>query len=767
MKARLSTILLAALLVVLAAVVYLSTSNERGRQFSPRQLEAIVDEALANDKSILGTIVRVDIEGGGTYEAAAGYLDASRTTPLTPQTRFLVGSIGKTFTAVLVLQLVEQGRVRLEDRLIDHLPPEWSAILDEIQNGREMTVEQALRHRTGIADFTNSDAFWDLLVHSPTRKWQPLDVLRRVRDEHRANFRPGSAFEYCNTNYILLGALVEHASGRPYRQLLRETILDEIGLDRTFPVEDSLGSCAACDVPIARGYSTIDGRLRDGRDVSVDWAMAEGALVSNAADLSRFLAALRNGELFQHRDTFRRMSDRGPNDAYGLGLEVVDDPDIGLHYGHKGSFLNTRTIVAYFPARRMTVTVCRTYTAFSMAAPEDLMSSVVRHILGFPAVTEPEAALQGPDLFAALPSPRINQDRPAGGEWDFDPRPEWSLDRIGAEPFVRPSRVAVGAGGTIVLLDRGTARVFVLSPSGALLHAFGDVDDVARLGFPIDMFVAADTTHVLYMGNKKDTVVSYGPDGGVIGTHELERGISPRVFVDEDRYIAVHSSADVLERQPRELLELRSLSRGDSSVLGAFPAEDKLILPAILPRGRFILLEDAIELFPRVIAGLDKSSILLGRSDRYLIEKIDLEGSGRLAFSIEGRERRSLPPGYASARADEARIADDKPLPADARERFLAGYPVRQTFFTRIATDDDGLVYVFVPDILHPGRQEIDIFSPQGDYLHHAVVELPGGSKRVAPLVFDGDHLLALLESTQGAYNLVRYRIRRPTGSGH
>jgi len=766
MRARSSAIFLATVLVVLTALACARSSAERNRKLSPQELEAVVDEALVDEKNILGTIVRVDVEGGESFEVAKGYLDASRTTRLTPDTRFLVGSIGKTFTAILVLQLVEQGRLELDAPLIDHLPPEWSATLDEIEHGREMTVEQALRHRTGIADVTNSDAFWGSLVHDSARKWSPLDVLRSVRDQHQAKFRPGKAFDYCNTNYVLLGALVEHVSGRPYRELLRTNILDAVGLDHTFPVEDTLDSCESCGVPIARGYSTIDGRLNDGGGVSVDWAMAEGALVSNAADLSRFHEALRNGALFEHPDTYRRMCDRGPNDAYGLGLEVVTDPDIGLHYGHKGSFLNTRSILAYFPAQRMTVTVCNTYTAFTLAAPEDLMKSVVRHILGVTATEGSEVAFDGPALFSAASTSRISEDRPARGEWSFDLQPEWKLDAIAAEPLVQPDRVAVGANGRIVLLDRGTARVFVLGSSGALLHAFGELEDIDRVGLPFDMFVTADAIHVLYVGNTKDTIISHDGNGKALGTHELEPGISPRAFVDADRYLAVHSSTDVLNRPPNELLEMRSLSRGEGSVLGSFPAEDKLVLATILPRGRFILLEDGIELFPRLVVHLDRNTILVGRSDRYLIERIDLEGGGRLAFSIDGRERRALPPTYATARADETRIAGNRPMPADTREQFLAGYPKRQTYFTSIATDDDGLVYAFVPDVVDPHRQEIDVFSPGGEYLHHAVIELPNGFRKVAPIVIDGDHLLVLVKSDRGTHSLLRYRLRRPAVSG-
>jgi hypothetical protein len=241
--------------------------------------------------------------------------------------------------------------------------------------------------------------------------------------------------------------------------------------------------------------------------------------------------------------------------------------------------------------------------------------------------------------------------------------------------------------------------------------------------------------------------------------------VSPRGFVNADQYVAVRTGPDVLNRPENELLELTSLKKSRGSVLGRIPAEDKLILTTMLPMGRYILLQDDIELFPRLIVHLAGDMLFLGRSDKYLIKKIDLGGRERLAFSITGRIRKPLPADYASDRADVTPVAGDQKMPEEAKVRFVAEFPQRQTHYTKIITDETGLIYVFIPDILDPGRQEIDIFSPNGRYLYHAIIESPDGLEQIWPVAFGQEHLYALVQNDEGTVSLIKYAIRKPAHS--
>jgi hypothetical protein len=315
--------------------------------------------------------------------------------------------------------------------------------------------------------------------------------------------------------------------------------------------------------------------------------------------------------------------------------------------------------------------------------------------------------------------------------------------------------------GSLYLLDRGSAQIVVLDAGGNLLRTFGGRGDGPRFEYPVNLFITRGFVHVLDMGRGGDKIKTYAKSGNYVGTADVERGVSPRLFIGDDRYVAVRSGPDILDRPTHELLEIRLLKRQAGSVLMKFPAEDKLIMEVMVPRGRYILGEDNINIFPRLIVHIDGELIYLGRSDAYVIKKIDANGEEELAFSLSGREREMLPQDYAVNRADRTEVAG-REMTDETKRRFIARFPDRQTFFTRIATDEQGLIYVFLPNITDFGTQEIDIFSPEGRYLYHATVDLPDGLERIRPLEFKGEHVYALVRGRESGTWLIKYEIQRP-----
>jgi D-alanyl-D-alanine carboxypeptidase len=728
---------------------------------SSEQLQAVVEEYLTDKTNILGTIVMVDIQGTSSYESASGFIDLSRTIPLEPDTQFAVGSVTKLFTAVLVHQLIERGQVQLHSPIMEYLSPEWLAVLQEIQYADEITVEQALSHRSGIADVTNSEAFLQSLYYDRAAAWRPLDILRMVVETGEVEFRPGANYDYSNTNYLLLGGVIENVSGLSYRQSLQNNILDRIGLQDTLLVGETFGSF---DGTIARGYSKIDGEYHDGHGIKIEWAHAEGGIISTARDLITFYRALESGDLFDHPETYPQMSQLvGHNEAYGRGMEVIEDPDIGLHHGHRGNFMGTRSIVAHFPEQRMTIAICHTYLGFSLSHPADLMKRVVRAIRGDAPPMHADPQFEGPEILADSANLIAIQDEPTHGEWDFALKEEWSLGRLGPHPLGVVGDIHVDDEGYLYLLDRGTATITVLDAEGDPLRSFGGRGDGPLFEYPVRLFVTPGRLHVLDLGRHGDRIKTYDKSGRHVETFALEKGVSPRLFIDDDTYLAVRTGSDVLNRPTHELLEILPLSGSTISVLAKFPAEEKLILEAMVPRGRYILLQDDINIFPRLVVHFDGEMLYLGRSDRYVIKKIDQSGREHLALSITGREKKRLPDGFAIDLAARTTVAG-KEMTAETRDRFIPGVPDRQTFYTKITTDERGLIYVFTPDVTDFGTQEIDIFSPEGSYLYHAAVRLSDGSRRIRPLEIAGDHLYALVKNAEGGARLVAYGIKRPEG---
>lgn len=729
-------------------------------QYSHEQLQAVVDEYLEDKTNVLGTIVKIDIHGKESYEAASGYFDSSRTIPVKPNTNFIIGSITKVFTAVLVHQLVEKGHIQLQSPLINYLPPDWSAILKNIEYGNEITVEQALSHRSGIGDMTESEAFMKSLFFDNTKKWNSIDIMKMVQQKKEVKFKPGENFDYCNTNYILLGALIENVSGTSYRESLQKNILARIGLNNTFLVEETFGSH---NDTIAHGYSRIDDKLYDGHEIRVEWTLATGGIVSNADDLIKFYRALVSGTLFDSKETYKKMCQLvGHNESYGQGLEMKNDPEIGLYYGHSGNLLNTRTILAYFPEQQMTISICHTYDGFSMLRPESLMKSVVQSMMGYELTEDTEIEFIGTDILADTSNVIENDDMPINGDWYFDLKEEWSLSRVGTHSITLPGNLHMGDNEELCMLLRGSAKIVVLDSDGNLLYSFGGHGDGPQFEYALDFYVTSDNIHVLDMGRTGDKIKTYDKNGNHVKTYKVEAGVSPRIFVNADHYLGLRSGSNILNRPKYELLELISLKQKNGTVLAKIVAEEKIILSSILPMGRYILLEDDIEIFPRLIIHFDKNMLYLGRSDKYLIKKIDLSGKEQLAFSIKGREREALPPNFGVDRANQTRVGRDQKMPEEMKEKFVAQFPDRHTYYTKITTDEEGLIYVFVPDIMDLGKQEIDIFSPEGKYLYHAVIVLPDGLEKIKPFVFKGEHLFALVKSEEGVQKLVKYNIRRP-----
>lgn len=354
--------------------------KEKDTPYSQNQLQKVVDEFLKDKKNILGTIVKFDVHHKQSFTAESGYFDLSRKTPVHPNNKFIIGSITKVFTAVLVLQLAETGKVELQNPIINYLPSDWAEVLAGIKNGGEITVEQVLSHRSGLANITETDEWRKMLTLEPLKERMPIDILKLTQQKGEPEFKPGIGYNYNNTNYLLLGAIIENVSRQPLGVCLQQKIFTRIGMQNTFLSEGTFGSGKDS---ILHGYYKIEDKIYDGQNVNAGWAWASGGIISTADDLLKFINALVAQRLFEKKETYEQMVRVvGGNEQYGLGLMVFDDPEIGLYYGHGGNFCGTRTMLAYFPKYKVTAVVCHTYCDNNVdpAGCEKLMKLVIKDI---------------------------------------------------------------------------------------------------------------------------------------------------------------------------------------------------------------------------------------------------------------------------------------------------------------------------------------------------------------------------------------------------
>jgi D-alanyl-D-alanine carboxypeptidase len=323
-----TTLLLTALA---AALVSPAPAAETTTTAAPPSLRQLAKRIV--DVGIPGAVVLVRDERG-LRAGVAGWGNLRPKQRFGPDHRFRIGSVTKTFVATIALQLVAEGVLTLDDSVERWLP-------GLVPNGGAITLRHLLNHTSGIYNYTDDQAFVEALIRNPLAIQTP-EQLVAVATRHRPLFAPGSDWSYSNTGYIVLGLVVEKATGTPLVAQLRTRIVDRLGLTRT-----SLPTVPALDAPFAHGYllpgnggiPNPGGRPVDTTAWSPSWAWAAGAVVSTARDIARFYQALLGGELLgpaQLAVMRTTVAIRGTADEYGLGLQKVSLP-CAAAWGHGGS----------------------------------------------------------------------------------------------------------------------------------------------------------------------------------------------------------------------------------------------------------------------------------------------------------------------------------------------------------------------------------------------------------------------------------------------
>ncbi|WP_188295793.1 serine hydrolase domain-containing protein [Streptomyces sp. CBMA156] len=265
-----------------------------------------------------------------TYTAGVGDVATKAKVPVDGQVR--IGSNTKSFTSVVVLQLVAEGKVDLDASVDTYLP---GLVRGDGFDGRNITVRQLLQHTSGLPEYVNREG----VLNNPKQYLEPRELLD-VALAQKAHFAPGTQWEYNNTNYLLAGMIIQKVTGRPLGEEITKRVIDRIGLRHTyFPVPGDMTIHEAHP----KGYQpAADGSLRDYTELDPSWGWAAGAMVSTNTDLTRFYGALLGGRLLpaaqlaQMRTTVPADS-IAPGVRYGLGLMSRPLSCGGLAWGHGGA----------------------------------------------------------------------------------------------------------------------------------------------------------------------------------------------------------------------------------------------------------------------------------------------------------------------------------------------------------------------------------------------------------------------------------------------
>jgi len=308
-------------------------------------LTSVVETAVAAD-TVPGVSIALVQADGSAHTAVAGVAELHGSA-VTPDTRFLAGSIGKTFAAVIAAQLSLEGQLDLDASISTWLADRpWFA---RLRNADRITLRHLLNHSAGIPDYLESEGFNSADPERGERGFTPDEIIDYVADDTPSG-EPGQHYAYSDTHFILVGLILESVTGERYGDLVRERVIEPLDLADTQVLEgrgyDNLASGHQRGPSGGLAPTASDGRLN--RNYDYEWAA--GGIVSSPTDLARFYLALGGDQLANERTVM--MADANPISLerqiyYGLGVFVTHYPDNAFRLFHGGDFAGYRSAVVY------------------------------------------------------------------------------------------------------------------------------------------------------------------------------------------------------------------------------------------------------------------------------------------------------------------------------------------------------------------------------------------------------------------------------------
>jgi len=324
----------------------LNTNNEK--------YQAVLLEMTGN--GVVGATMSVYDKNYGMWLGSSGKADLHNNIDLQNCNITRVGSTVKMFTATTILLLQEEGKINLNDKIANHLSGDN---IDKIENAEKATIRQLLQHSSGIYNYIQNLQFQTASLNNLVKEWQADDLLKYAYKKS-AYCKPDEDVIYSNTNYILLGLLIEKIEGKPLHQVFEEKIFNPLGLSHTQfagknPVPDG----------IIRGYIDLYSNLQVLESTYFsgwDYYTADGGLISNPYDMNVFFRALMNHEIISQQSLNEMLTWKTPKEQdpefyeiyYGLGIFKMNTPK-GEVYFHSGDAIGYYANMMFFPDDSTTV----------------------------------------------------------------------------------------------------------------------------------------------------------------------------------------------------------------------------------------------------------------------------------------------------------------------------------------------------------------------------------------------------------------------------
>jgi D-alanyl-D-alanine carboxypeptidase len=310
--------------------------------------------------SFPGATLGVVLANGESFGLAVGVSDRETKRPLAPTDRMLAGSVGKTFAAATALQLIKEGKIGLDDKIEKYLGREtW---FSRLPNAKDITIRQLMNHTSGLVRYEFKEQFTKDLTANPNKVWKPAELVAYLLDE-KPPFAAGEGWDYSDTNYIVLGMIIEKVTGRRFYDEANRRLLKPLKLIGTIPQDGpSLKGVVQGYAGPNNPFGGTDAMIVNGKFViNPQFEWTGGGYASTAQDLARWAKLIYEGKAFAPEllpEVLKGVPAPmlGRETRYGLGVIIRKTP-LATAYGHSGFFPGYMTDMMYFPEHKVAVAV--------------------------------------------------------------------------------------------------------------------------------------------------------------------------------------------------------------------------------------------------------------------------------------------------------------------------------------------------------------------------------------------------------------------------
>ena len=269
------------------------------------------------------------------YSRSIGYSDINNNILSNESTRYRIGSISKIFTAVLIMQLVEEKKLNLNDKLSQYFP--------EIKLSNEITIEQLLTHRSGIYNYTDIKDYESWMEKPLSQK----ELISKI-NKNKRRFKPNKKFEYSNSNYFLLSLIIEQIENGRFNKILEKKILIPYNLNQTYCCTNEENN------NVAKSYYNINNKWKEATNTNLRTAAGAGGIISTAKEINKFFNLLFNNKII-NKESLDLMTYNLKTSDYGFGIFEYDFFN-SSGYGHNGRIDGFISTACYFLEEEISVT---------------------------------------------------------------------------------------------------------------------------------------------------------------------------------------------------------------------------------------------------------------------------------------------------------------------------------------------------------------------------------------------------------------------------